>query len=97
MKIAALILTFINTLPFFVYPFAILPPSQVLRYGGGESLSTFLVYGTAWGTLLYPLILAYNHLGTFRAIKSENLKQALVNQLLTSVYLLLLTNYYIFS
>ncbi len=97
MKIAALILTFLNTLPFFAYPFAVLPASQTLRYGGGESLSTFLVYGAAWGTLLYPLILAYNHFGTYRAIKGENVKQALINQLVTSFYLLLLAGYFTFS
>lgn len=96
MKLAAVLLAILNTLPLSVYPFVVLPLAEIAFSGdqiGETALSHYFGYGFIWGALLYPLLLIFNHVAFIRNRMYHAHGRALFNQLTTFVYVSLIIIY----
>ncbi|EDY82375.1 hypothetical protein VDG1235_1996 [Verrucomicrobiia bacterium DG1235] len=96
MKIAAIIVASLNTLPLGVWFYIAIPLFQIVRKDvefGDSAMSHFCGYGFLWGALLYPVILIFNHVFFLRNYLRQAYRAALTNQLITLAYLFLVLIY----
>ena len=99
MKTATIILATLNSAPLVPYPFVALPLISILRLGGsaaGEGITKQLIaLGFIWGTLLFPVVLIFNHWNSFRKYRVGLFRDAMTHQLVSSFYILLLAIYFL--
>lgn len=96
MKFSSILLAILNTLPLGLYPFVVIPLSKIAFSGdtvGETQLSHFFGYGFIWGSLLFPVILIFDHTLFVRNYCASQYKRALLNQTITFLYLFLIFVY----
>jgi hypothetical protein len=96
MKATVITLACINSSPLIIYLFVWLPSLKIIQSAGdyGEAaMEQFFVLGFAWATLLYPLVLLFNHFFCFLNFRRKQVKAALGNQLTMSLYIIVLVIY----